>query len=78
MNLIDEITIDKVIFSGLANDVVVPFAGAGPNNSYLTGKVEKTDLLTLGAAASTQTDVWHITFFKDARVREKICEVLGA
>lgn len=78
INLIDEITIDKVVFSGLANDVIVPFAGAGPNNSYLTGQVEKTELLTLGAAASTQSDVWHITFFKDTRVREKICEVLGA
>jgi len=78
VNLIDEIAIDKIVFSGLANDVVVPFAGAGPNNSYLNGKIEKTDLLTLGAAAATQSDVWHITFFKDERVREKICEVLGA
>lgn len=78
VNLIDETAIDQLVFSDLPNDVVVPFEGAGVNSDYLNnGTLIKTELKTFGSWSTTQSDVWHITFFQNFIVRDKICIALG-
>ncbi|WP_434926326.1 DUF7379 domain-containing protein [Shewanella sp. HL-SH2] len=74
VNVVDEAFIDRLVFEGLGNDVVVPFEGAGMNQNYLDGVVNKTNLIEFGDESDAQSEVWHITFFASNKVQKKLTE----
>jgi hypothetical protein len=74
---IDQAIIDKAIFNNQANDVIVPFEGAGITPNYLDGKVVKKLIKEYGTENEPQSNIWHINFFHDYEMRNLLIETLA-
>lgn len=72
----DDAIVDLTIFKKAANDAIVPWKGASASTGYLSTFTNKVDLLGFGAAGVAQENVWHINFFAQAAVRQKLLDVL--
>lgn len=72
----EEQVIDKRLFSGAANDCIVPWKGASVSQNYLADFKEKVNVLGFASDGTTQGAVWHTNFFDQAAVRAALVATL--
>ena len=74
--LLQEFLWNTIVFGG-ANDLVVPYDGAGVSNNYLNSFLRKNDAKSFGTTTQSQAVVMHTNFFTQPDTKWVLSELLN-
>ena len=75
--LLDEGVIDRFVFQGEMNDLVVPYDGAGTFDPAVEESIEPIAASEFGADPDSPDDVVHTRFFREREVRQALLKHLA-
>lgn len=73
----DALFVDLPFFKEKANDIIVPWDGAGVNQTYLKKFEGKIKLCDMGTKKKPQHSVWHISFFEQEKIQKTLVKALS-
>ena len=74
--LLQEFLWNTIVFGG-ANDLVVPYDGAGVSNNYLNSFLRKNDAKSFGTTTQSQAVVMHTNFFTQPDTKGVLSKLLN-